>query len=214
MAQEEKEAAKILQWISPLDFRAMQNDTIRLRHANTSDWILTDPAFTSWISGEFETLYCEGGPGTGKTIVAAVVINYLECTTDLDLKMKTGYPSDLNVSYLYCTYRDRATHSAENLLGSLLKHIIEKHPQFMHVLLNFHEYYHVSHQHPTRADLEKILGQVFASFRRNFVIVDAIDECAEDVKDNIISSLVEMKKTCNLQIMITSRPYTVMHHSL
>ncbi|KAL8868725.1 MAG: hypothetical protein Q9174_004797 [Haloplaca sp. 1 TL-2023] len=213
-AHEAKESAKILQWISPLDFRAMQSETLRRRHANTSDWILSDPTFACWVFDDFDTLRCEGGPGTGKTIIAAVVINHLECTTNLDLKTKTGYPSDLNVSYLYCTYRDRATQTAENLLGSLLRHVIEQHPQFMHILRNFHESYRVSHENPTAADLVNLLGIVFASFRRNFVIVDAIDECAEDVKDTVISSLVTTKRTCNLQIMITSRPNTIIHDSL
>ena len=215
-AQEAKEAAKILQWISPLDSHATQNETIRRRHANTSDWILTDPAFTSWVSGEFETLYCEGGPGTGKTIIAAVVVNHLKYGIDLDLKLNAleKHPSGLNVSFLYCTYRDRTTHSAENLLGSLLKQSVENHPQSMRTIQEFYNSRQKSHGRPTLADLVNHLETVFASFRRNFVVVDALDECTEEVKDKIISSLVATKQTCNLQIMITSRPYTVMHDSL
>lgn len=64
---------RIIEWISPLNFSAIQIETLQKREKGTATWIFEDQRFKSWVHGTGRTLCCQGNPGTGKTIMASVV---------------------------------------------------------------------------------------------------------------------------------------------
>jgi len=51
---------------------------LRDRVAGTGGWLLSEPAFQSWIRGHCSLLWICGGPGCGKTFLASAVISLIQ----------------------------------------------------------------------------------------------------------------------------------------
>jgi hypothetical protein len=57
----------ILEWITPIDYAAQQNDFIARRQPGTGQWLLDSAEFQEWLKDKERTLFCPGIPGAGKT---------------------------------------------------------------------------------------------------------------------------------------------------
>ncbi|KAF2228994.1 ankyrin [Viridothelium virens] len=106
----------LLQWLSPTDFPAKQQDIISRRQDGTAQWFLDSAEFKSWVDGSDKTLFCPGIPGAGKTMMAAVGIDHLSQTTN---------PNDTGLAYLFCSYKASFEQNAQNLFAALLKQLVQ-----------------------------------------------------------------------------------------
>jgi len=67
--------SNILTWLSPLDPNPRHQDIQDRRVENVGDWLLQTEEFRSWHVGSREgesdnaVLFCDGGPGVGKTYI-------------------------------------------------------------------------------------------------------------------------------------------------
>ncbi|KAK1251818.1 hypothetical protein MKX07_007297 [Trichoderma sp. CBMAI-0711] len=75
--QQNKDHQKVLNWLTPIDYAPQQRDYISVRQPKTGNWFLSSEEFQTWINSDKHTLFCPGGPGVGKTIMAAAVIDRL-----------------------------------------------------------------------------------------------------------------------------------------
>ncbi|KAL8721445.1 MAG: hypothetical protein Q9181_007702 [Wetmoreana brouardii] len=204
-----KDAETVLQWLSPLDFQLRQNDNFYRRHGDTGSWLLREPLFESWISGDLSILCCEGIPGAGKTILAAIVVDHLRREVERSMDSQTNQP-ETSVICLYCMYKERDSQTAEHLLGSVVKQLAESYPrQFLPEIREFYQACKKSRKRPIPADFVSLLGSMLRTFRRNYIVIDALDECTDDVKDSLLDSHKALQEICNLKIMVTLRPDTI-----
>src|SRR5437016_5241473 len=80
-----QEAQRIIDWLSPLNFATIQNDTFATRVKGTGEWLLDNNLFKDWLNGANKILWCPGirislfkcytmltssEAGAGKTILA------------------------------------------------------------------------------------------------------------------------------------------------
>ena len=116
----ERKRIAIIDWLSPLSFQARQADLYnQCKQQNVSDpSLLTSPEFKAWASGTPWRLQCVGEPGTGKTFLCALVVEYLK-----------GMFRDRNVPILciYLNYKEFNIQTLDNLITSLLKQLLQ-HP--------------------------------------------------------------------------------------
>ena len=56
----DQESREIVEWLSPLNFWAKQNDTIERRQEGTGEWLLKHPDFQKWVNGEISIVWCPG----------------------------------------------------------------------------------------------------------------------------------------------------------
>ena len=213
--QQDKDYEKMLQWISPLNFHPVHNDNLQRRHGDTGDWILREPTFESWVSADLDTLCCEGIPGAGKTIIASIVVNHLRLRRESDgtdyktLHSTTGL-MDSSVTFMFCTYKERANQTAVNLVGSIVKQFADSYPKrFSSLVKELYQTRNETHERPLLTDFVSILGSMLRSFRMNYVVVDALDECAEEVKDSLVNSFETVQQICNFKLLFTLRPGTI-----
>ena len=55
-----KKDLRIIDWLSPLNFRAKQSDVRRSRSGSTGMWVLETGEFKNWTIGSGNTLWCTG----------------------------------------------------------------------------------------------------------------------------------------------------------
>ncbi|KAH9209728.1 hypothetical protein DL95DRAFT_449184 [Leptodontidium sp. 2 PMI_412] len=114
----EQEHSNILNWLTPIDYAAQQQDFISRRQEGTGQWLLESEEFQSWINTDKQTLFCSGIPRARKTILTSIVVE----------ELTTRFSNDLTVgiAHLYCNFRRKDEQKAQDLLASLLKQLSEK----------------------------------------------------------------------------------------
>jgi len=70
-------------------------------------------------------LFCPGIPGSGKTIIALIVVDHLWKT----FPKETLLGRETGIAFLYCNYKRRKEQRATNLLSSLLKQLVQEEQQ-------------------------------------------------------------------------------------
>lgn len=185
-----------MEWLSPTDFPAQQQDIITRRQEGTGQWFLDSPKFKRWLKGSDKTLFCPGIPGAGKTMVAAIAINHLCRTTLCD---------DIGVAYLFCTYKAQTDQSASNLLAALLKQLVQSRPDIAAPVT--HIYHLKPGSKPPLDDIFGALQSVCSNYATVYIIVDALDECADKdgERGRLIDKLRELQARTDVRLLFTSR---------
>jgi hypothetical protein len=200
MRERHEEHQAILDWLTPIDYTAQQQDFITRQQAGTGQWLLDSAEFQAWLKADKQTLFCPGIPGAGKTILTAVTIN--------DLTTRFQNDSGVGIAYLYCNFRRKDDQKAQDLLASLLKQLSQQRsslPDSVNSLYGRHK------DKRTRPSLEEILGilqAVAAAYSRVFIIIDALDECqiSDGCRQRFLSGLFNLHAKCGVNLFATSRP--------
>ena len=200
---EDEHLTKVLHWISKSEYQERHHDVQSRQVKQTGQWLLTLPQFSDWCSDTSadDTLWCSGIPGSGKTMITSIVIEYIR-------KHFSGQGRGL--LYFYCDYRDQDQQIAENILSSLLRQICSILSALPPSVSQLYERAQKGGGLPKLEEvcdaLEKIIDQ---EFTRLFIIIDALDEC-ESVKQRkvLIDTLKALiGRRCSLKLFITSRPH-------
>ncbi|KAH0493756.1 hypothetical protein TgHK011_000407 [Trichoderma gracile] len=69
-----KEDLEILDWVTPLNYGPQHSDFFNRRQPGTGQWLLDSAEYKSWLTESNKTLFCAGIPGSGKTILTAIVV--------------------------------------------------------------------------------------------------------------------------------------------
>ncbi|TKA82133.1 hypothetical protein B0A49_00190 [Cryomyces minteri] len=189
--QEDQLRAKVISWISSLDFAAKYHDSM----IGTGLWLLNSAAFKTWLSGLHQTMFCPGMPGAGKTIMASIVIDHL---------LSTFPDTDVAVAYFYCAYKEQ--HEGKDLVAALLRQLVQQLPALPEAVNDLYMRHHQRRTLPTRHELSEVLRSVASGFSQVFLVIDALDECREenDTRAEFLHSIKEVKLFANT--LVTSRP--------
>ncbi|KAJ7584530.1 hypothetical protein C8J56DRAFT_829768, partial [Mycena floridula] len=159
-----------LDWISKLDFQATQMETYAKHALGTGDWFFKRPEFVDWRDGKTKFLWCPGIPGAGKTILSSIIIDCLRSLSS---------PAPV-VLYIYCDYTHQSDQTSTQLLGSMLKQLVQHCPSISDHLVILHNNHLSQKTFPGVAELFTAL-QTETSFHEHvYIIVDALDECSEE----------------------------------
>jgi hypothetical protein len=72
--QDDQDHRVIVDWLTPVDYAPQQSDFISRRQEGTGKWLLNSNKFQEWLNQSKQTLFCQGIPGSGKTIITSIVI--------------------------------------------------------------------------------------------------------------------------------------------
>ncbi|KAJ7595991.1 hypothetical protein C8J56DRAFT_819421, partial [Mycena floridula] len=161
-AETAKKREEFLNWISKLDFQATQNETFTKHTAGTGDWFLKQQDFVDWKDGKIKFLWCPGIPGAGKTILWQHLHSAI-------LQPKIA------VICIYCDYKRQEEQTPTQLLGSVLKQLVQQHSSISDHLVTLHK----MGVHPSIAELFAALQTEVLLYSQVYIVVDALDECSE-----------------------------------
>lgn len=186
----------ILNWISTADYAYQQNDIIRRRQEGTGKWFLECAEFRAWIQGTQKTLFCPGNPGTGKTVIAATVVDYL---------MREAHTTSTAILYLYCDYKRQYEQDTEHLLSALLQQAVYAKFAVPPPVQETYSYHIKRNTRPSLDELKKLFQVTVENFSTVYVIVDALDECQSIARSQFLSFLRELRMQNRVQLLATSR---------
>ncbi|KAI5818441.1 hypothetical protein BZA77DRAFT_342841 [Pyronema omphalodes] len=192
----DQEMESLLQWISPLEPHTRHQDIRSKRLKNIGKWFLESEIFRNWQdkSHEVNIFGCYGIPGAGKTFIS--------------------FAGDTScVAYVYCDYQDRDEQTAVNMIGGLLKQAItgssqKVSPDAIEPLLKKKK----SRQAIEIQDAVSAFSGLIRCFDKTYICIDALDECNETDRRQLIQYLAELssvsnqKDTLPVRLFFTGRP--------
>ncbi|KAG8527305.1 uncharacterized protein KY384_008049 [Bacidia gigantensis] len=188
---------EILRKLSTLDYRARQQEYFLKRHEGTYASFLNDARFTEWLrASKGSMLWCPGNPGAGKTVLASAVIDHV-LGRKLDL--------DAAVVYIYCDYRETEAHDVSALLSTMTRQLLEQDgcQAPIEEMEKLQEEVEQRHRALTEDDLMVQFRKCAQDFGRVYIIIDALDELPDHVRNDFIQRLAALDG--QVYLFVTSR---------
>lgn len=198
--QRQKGLRRCLARLAPVQYQAQLRRFQSMRHPGTGTWIFKEESFDLWAgSPQSSCFYCTGIPGSGKTILASGIFK----------KVAEDYSHAQNLAAcFFCEYSDVSTLQAKNILGVLIKQMLESRTPTTELAEWVLEHCGADQLLPTREDLLEIIIKTLSSFSRVFLVLDGIDEldsAEQGAAYDIIKQLLSIDR-CSIKIFISCRP--------
>lgn len=111
------------------------------------------------------------------------------------------------IAFIYCNYKEQTDQTSINLISSLLRQLATQKAFILDDLASLHHQHSSKKTRPTVVELLKELRSAVSSFTNVFIVIDALDECAEEngSREGLLESLRALPE--NISLMFTSRPH-------
>ena len=131
-------------------------------------------------------------------MVASIVIDHL---------WDTIRDEKVGIAYIYFNYRRQLEQTSVNLLGSLLKQLLQERPSISNDLRSLYEHHTCKKTRPTFDEILKVLHTEMTDYSRIFIVVDALDECpdGDGIRQLLLANLYALQATTAMNLMVTSR---------
>lgn len=123
----------------------------------------------------------------------------------MDHLQKSFNDNNVAIAWVYCNYKEKSQQTLGNLIGSLLKQLVQRHSSVRSHFKDLYEKHRNQGTRPKHDEVAHALRSVIGSYSKTFIVVDALDECTEE--SGIRSDLLKQLRSLpgNVNLMITSR---------
>ena len=193
--QDAKTHAAVLDWLAAPD-RAIEHEAARKKHeVGTGEWLLTSDHYREWISGHTPLLWLHGKAGCCKTVLCSSIID--------NLQSRLNGLKSAAFAYFYFTFADSAKQSYRALLLSMVTELSRKPPLHASLLRLYEDR---KPQAASEKALEDVLITLIQQATLSFLVADALDECSEEQREQIIEGFKRITQACPAtRVLITSR---------
>jgi len=185
----------LLSWLSDFPYEQRHEERYAKKHPGTGDWLIQHDKFQSWVQSPSSTvLWVYGGPGTGKSFLAANVLEHITSKKALD--------EDAGIAFVYYDHQVAAQQDRNHAVRAMLKQLCRTRKVAPEHLLQ-------AKQKALPVGSAEDLKAIAGLYRELFIVVDALDECAQGNRPEMVDLLREISQYLPLvRIFVTSRPET------
>lgn len=190
---------RILASLPAIDYISKQSKLANSKHSGTCEWLRGTPELESWYAqSSSNCICCYGIPGSGKSVLAASIRDFLEDSASTGNKNL--------VCYYYCDYSDKPSLSMTHVIGSLIKQILE-HLDLDQFGEDFKCPYRDDRDTPTHDEGSRYLQGLLDNFERTYFILDGIDELDATNQTHLLALIdLLMNRTRQMvKVFVTSR---------
>lgn len=165
------------------------------KYPGTTDWVLKSPQIASWLrpTADCPFLWLQGGPGTGKSVIAAQLLSFL------------GASKYSLVIRHFCSYTHDASIQYDQIIKSLLLQCAQGDAD---LVAHIYEEY-VGCGQASLSILEKLLElavELLQGHTPIHILLDGVDECPPDKQRRLVrlmERLVSASSQC--KVLVSSR---------
>ena len=140
-------------------------------------------------------------PCTYQVSISSIVIDQILSEKAL------GTSGDAALAYFYFDYREQDGQTPNAFVAGLLRQVAVQTRDFPQSLLDFYEHFKHDRAQAATVDLFAIFRQVYASFEKCYIIIDALDECRSSIYRQEILEVVSGLDLEIVRLFVTSRPH-------
>ncbi|TFK21235.1 hypothetical protein FA15DRAFT_645846, partial [Coprinopsis marcescibilis] len=185
---------RIAEWLSDINYHAIQADNYAKRAEGTGEWALDDPEIRKWLEGVLGVLWGIGIPGAGKTVLTSFIIDHL--------LQKAKANKRICVAFAFSHYADQFT--SDQALGGLLRQVVQDHPGTLPFVKPMYDHHRLRKTRPSQKELLGVLREIFMSdlFDELYCALDGLDEALAETQVDLLDALSSLP----LNLLIISRP--------
>ncbi|KAF9883650.1 Ankyrin repeat and SOCS box protein 7 [Aspergillus nanangensis] len=190
---------EILDWLSSSQGHSRHDEVRARRTPGTGKWILDSPSFREWRDDASpRLLWFTGPPGSGKSTLLSMIVDELRLVQN---------SSNAAVAYYYCDYRSPDSDPLSAALGSILRALVESLDSVPDSLRDLYLGARREGRSPSPAELEALIRSASTSFRRCFILVDAMDEFGIDDATQAakLTRILDQFVDFGIRVLVTSR---------
>ena len=173
------------------------------KYPGTCSWLSKDKSIQSFLQRQpsMPLLWLQGIPGSGKTVLFSQLVRFMDA-------------ADFPIIQYFCSHSFASSLTYDDILRSLVLKLVQRHPDLISYV---HSNMVMSKKNPTRTVLQKLVhelvimsSQVTSKDEYLWILVDGIDECAEDHQQTQVETLRRMMKAAKptgttIKVLISSR---------
>lgn len=216
-------------WLSQLNFSSRQIDVFSQHQEGTGGWFLEEQAFKRWRDRNERVLWCPGLReqllwSESRIFLFLLTVHklgqvrlssrkYHRCSTRsnaevirstvIDHLQRTYPTSDVGIAFVYCDYKEQEQQTCVNLVSSLLQQLVRQQALVPDEVCSLWDEHKRERTRPGIAEFSKLFQYTAAVFSTVFIVVDALDECSEVVRNDLIAEINKLPQS--LHLMGTSR---------
>jgi hypothetical protein len=121
--------------------------------------------------------------------------------------LRNRFESDreFGVACIFCNYKEQVDQTSVNLLAALWLQLVHGKKTPSDDVVALYKKLVNRETRPTLNDIAEVLNKEIARYQKAYVVVDALDECAESSRVEILEKL--RAKNPTLRLLVTSRLY-------
>ncbi|KFY28116.1 hypothetical protein V493_03088 [Pseudogymnoascus sp. VKM F-4281 (FW-2241)] len=187
----------IRRWLSAPDPSTNYQKAVKLHQPNTGLWLLESEIYSKWKSNGPSFVWLHGIPGCGKTILSSTVTHDILLYCDED-------PGKV-VAYFYFDFTNEDKQKPELMVRSLISQLSEKCIKMPLALKELYVSLDEGNRQPSLDALMDVLQHMLQEFPQSYLILDALDECAD--RDELMEILEQIAgwQVEETRILLTSR---------
>ncbi|KAK5991992.1 hypothetical protein PT974_05388 [Cladobotryum mycophilum] len=200
--QEEQRRQDILEWLTPINYSATQHEYFSKRHPETGKWLLQSQQFNEFVDCDATTLFCQGHPGVGKTILTSLVVDCLQ---------QHGRKNNglIGLAFIYCEFIKRHYQRTIDILSNFIKQLVQYLPQIPTVIrMLYKKFKDIPASSRSNRDVPefiKALGSLISNdLGKAFIVIDALDECGD--ANALLKEVIPLSSDKKVKLFATSRP--------
>ncbi|KAK0216574.1 hypothetical protein EDD85DRAFT_436563 [Armillaria nabsnona] len=193
--ERDNKVQEVAAWLNPVDYTPIQRDILKQRITGTGQWFLEAPQFTSWVDGSAKspTLWCPGDPGSGKTVIASIIIAHL---------YKRFGKENIPVLRVFGDYRNMEAKTVSDIIRSLLKQLIHAQNGLSSSLESMYRESLENVPDPSLDEFMEVLSFHLKRYHLIYIVFDAFDEFVGR-QEQLISALKSLGS--RVRLLVTSR---------
>lgn len=208
---EKEETSMILTWTSQIPYEDDHDKVRRNCTPGTGQWLLKHDRYLEWQNSPRSILlWLKGSAGAGKTYLMSTVIDHIK--TLLQTKSKSE-----GFAYFYCNYVNVSGNQRPlSVLHSCIKQLSLSEPGSSKFSIQpclrqvYNDKFGAGFASNTinYAECKSLLETIVEAHSSITIVLDAIDECHEEERSDLIEALEELVKVPKrtVKILISSRP--------
>ena len=188
---------RIIEWLDGPDPSANYNRALKDRNPKTGSWFIESSAFADWKARRGSLIWLHGIPGCGKTILSSTILQ--DVLDQYHAKSKSA------VLFFYFDFNDAEKQRHEKMIRSLICQLFMYEYSAISALQTLCSSCLNGGRQPTLEMLLETLRQMMTFLEDTYIILDALDECAE--REELLTDLESIVawKDANLHVLVTSR---------
>ncbi|KAL7959281.1 hypothetical protein V8C34DRAFT_313434 [Trichoderma compactum] len=184
-------------WLSAIDYQSQLDHTLTKRAPGTCQWFLDSEQYREWYNLDGKALLLHGPPGSGKSMMASIVLDHLSNT------LSSEKPAVF--CYAFCNFYRANEERAENIMCNLLKQLCQIQsplPQSVEDLFTRHR---SQRTQPSLDEAASALRSLISTYENTFIVVDGLDECEPSSASQFVSKILDLLIDTRVNFFATSR---------
>ncbi|RYP03342.1 hypothetical protein DL765_010533 [Monosporascus sp. GIB2] len=200
--EEEETRTAILRWLCPINTSEDLDRALKRRTPGTGSWLLAHEKYAAWLQSRRPILAIFGGPGSGKTVLAASIIQHLENRVETE-------PEEINpITYFFISCPENDKRTGLDVCATILSQICT---QLSFIPRSLLRAYNIAKRYgrslrSERDNLFSVLIEIASSLAGLCVVLDGLDECEDST--NVARSFARMSRDIHtVRLLCSSRPF-------